>query len=195
MKYLLFCFCLCATGGYAQSSEVSAGIHYSWVALAGGNASTSLVSAKGFGARASFSPAVLRRHVRLTASYTAFPRHRGKTPPVSALGVELHGVFNPDASIQPYAGIGIGLLRFSPELDEFPPCVPDQGCIDEGAAHFQSDTYTTVRPCFGVALPLTKALRVAGEFRMHVREDTGFNGSAHAAELTAALEYHFGSGR
>lgn len=195
MKYVIVCFVLCSTTGYAQSSEFGVGIHYSWIALAGGNASTNLVSAIGFGARASFAPAVLHRHVRLAALYTAFPRDRGNTPPISAAGLELSGVIDPDALIQPYAGIGIGRLRFSPEVNEFPPCVPEQGCIDEGAAHFESETYTTIRPFLGVALPLTAAFRLAGEFRMHFREDTGFNGSGHAPELTASLSYRFGSGK
>jgi hypothetical protein len=162
------------------------------VALAGGNATANSLSAAGFGARASFAPALLQRHVRLTASYTSFPREQGNTPPISAAGMELSGVINPDAKIQPYAGIGIGRLRFSPEPNEFPPCIPEQGCIDEGAADFESETYTTVRPFVGIALPLVLGFSVAGEFRMHLREETGFNGSAYAPELTASLGYTFG---
>ena len=195
MKYLFFLLCLCSSTAYAQSSEFSAGLHYSWLTLAGGNASTNLVSAAGFGGRVSFAPAFLHHHLRITASFTSFPRDRGYTPPISAAGLEVSGVLNPNASIQPYAGVGIGRIQFSPETNEFPPCIPDNGCIDEGAANFESDTYATVRPFLGIAVPLTAALSIAGEFRMHIREETGFNGSGYAPELAASLSYGFGPRR
>ena len=179
---------LCAP---TYSQEVGAGVHYSWLALGGGTYSSNLVSATGIGARITYEPAFARSHLRLATMYTSFPRNSDNTPPISAGGIDFAGAVYPAGRLRALLGVGVGFLKFSPDPNEFPLCDPDLGCMSEGAPVFKAETARTIRAFLGASAGLTNHFGVFGEFRIHFREHSSWNGNNHQSELTAGVGYTF----
>ena len=189
MKYFASAAFLLALCSSAQSQEIAAGVHVSWLAIGGGTFSTNRVSSIGVGARLMYSPAIARGHARVTANYTAYPRREGSAPPISTAGLELAAIASPRGTFRPYAGIGAGFIRFSPRPDEFPPCDPELGCMSEGAPIFRAESSATLRPFVGLTIAVSPVLQFVGDLRVHLRRDTPWNGTQDQGELSAGLNY------
>jgi hypothetical protein len=172
-----------------NAQQLSGGLHVSWLGIGGGTYSAKAVAATGLGARVSFTPDFARGHASISALYSTFPRDPSDTPSISAGGIDVALIANPRGLLRPFVGIGIGFIRFAPRAGEFPPCDPEQGCMSEGAPQFRRETALTLRPAAGLTAAVTSQFSLFGDLRLHLREDTPWNGSNYQPEFSLGLTY------